>query len=142
MMTYTLHSPGDTRAMAVALLPHLTGGRAIGLCGPLGAGKTTFVVMLLELLGVADGVSSPTYVLQHEYTVSDRLRIEHWDLYRLPAPPEEIDEPPAASVLRLIEWADKFSEVRASCDMIVEFSLVPGKADEVIREVVVTVQSR
>jgi len=56
---------------------------------------------------VVEQVSSPSYVLQHEYRGQGGLMIEHWDLYRLTELPDDLNEPPAAGVVRFVEWADR-----------------------------------
>jgi tRNA threonylcarbamoyladenosine biosynthesis protein TsaE len=50
--------------------------------GTLGAGKTTMIKKLLELLGSSDIGSSPSYALINEYQTADN-KVFHIDLYRL-----------------------------------------------------------
>ncbi len=57
--------------------------KIIALHGEMGAGKTTFVHAVTDLLGVKDGVSSPTYSIINEYTTAAGDTIYHLDLYRL-----------------------------------------------------------
>lgn len=95
------------RTLSEAIQP----GDVVALNGPLGAGKTTFVQQLGAALGVSEAVTSPTFVLMHEY-LSGRLPVVHVDLYRLG--PERaagfadellaiIDE---GRSLVLVEWAE------------------------------------
>lgn len=86
-------------------------GLVIGLEGALGTGKTTFVRGLAEGMRLNDdlAVSSPTFVLVHEY--EGRLPLIHVDAYRLDPPerfselgPEEWFSSPAVV---LVEWADR-----------------------------------
>jgi tRNA threonylcarbamoyladenosine biosynthesis protein TsaE len=82
----------------------------IGLSGELGAGKTTFVAGLLEALGHAGPVRSPTYALIEPYRLADR-DVHHCDLYRLRDPEELVDLGlrdllTARSVL-LVEWPER-----------------------------------
>jgi tRNA threonylcarbamoyladenosine biosynthesis protein TsaE len=102
-----------TRALARTLAGRLRGGEVIALDGPLGAGKTTFVRGLAEGLGVDAGeVSSPTFVLCHEYGADLPLRLIHVDAYRL-SDPEELetfgfDELLAApDAVTVVEWASR-----------------------------------
>ena len=76
-----------------------TAERVLDLCGPdavfalegeLGAGKTTLVAALCRRLGVAGGVSSPTYGIVHEYD-GNRGTIYHLDCYRLKDTREAVD---------------------------------------------------
>ena len=103
-----LRSLSDTESLAKDIARTLRGGDSLALNGELGAGKTTFVKFLAKEFGVVEEVSSPSFVLQHIYS-GNALTIEHWDLYRLGAVPEELDEDPPKGVLRVIEWADKFN---------------------------------
>lgn len=94
-------------------------GRAVGraaqpgdrflLEGPFGAGKTTFVQGLAEGLDIAHPVSSPSFVLETQYT--GRLRLYHVDLYRLeavePAFWEELAEDLYGDGVAAVEWADR-----------------------------------
>lgn len=104
--THILRSMADTDALAAHFAAVLRSGDTVALVGDLGAGKTTFVRALCAALGITTPVSSPTFVLQHEYQ-GDSVRVEHWDLYRLNELPFELDEPPEEGTLRLVEWADK-----------------------------------
>ena len=79
--------------MFVDKLPALPGVRAhlLGLSGELGAGKTTFVQMVAERLGVEDAVTSPTFTILKSYNILHPVfkRLVHVDAYRLT--PEEAD---------------------------------------------------
>jgi tRNA threonylcarbamoyladenosine biosynthesis protein TsaE len=79
----------------------------VALLGNLGAGKTTFVRYFAEAAGSTVPVSSPTYVLMHEYPLANGQLVEHWDLYRLGMAPAELEEPPAPGMIRFIEWPER-----------------------------------
>jgi len=51
--------------------------------GEMGAGKTTFIKALCEVLEVEDSISSPTFSIINEYQSSNAGTIYHMDLYRL-----------------------------------------------------------
>src|SRR5262249_47819150 len=94
------------RALADAVEP----GAVIGLCGPLGAGKTRLVRAIAEALGVDPAaIASPTFVLIHEY--EGRIPVFHFDAYRLDAPRAFEDLGVAdywsAGGVCLVEWADR-----------------------------------
>lgn len=113
----------QTTDYARQLAPSLQAGVLVALVGELGAGKTALVRHLVAALGISCPVSSPSYVLMHEYQVPEnKLRVEHWDLYRLSLLPEELREPPAANTLRLVEWADKFPEFAEEADVRIEIT--------------------
>jgi tRNA threonylcarbamoyladenosine biosynthesis protein TsaE len=50
---------------------------------PMGAGKTTFIKSLCVELDVSDSMSSPTYSIVNEYHTNSKLKVFHFDLYRL-----------------------------------------------------------
>ena len=64
--------------------------------GDLGAGKTTFIKVICQLLKVEEGVTSPTYSLVNEYSYPDTKtntinQLYHLDLYRLRQFEEALD---------------------------------------------------
>lgn len=82
----------------------------VALYGELGSGKTALVRGMAVGLGAPSrAVSSPTFVLIHEY--HGRLRLAHADLYRLDSAGElphiglaDYDD---GNTVTAIEWADK-----------------------------------
>jgi len=88
----------------------LRGGEVVALYGELGSGKTALVRGMAVGLGASSrAVSSPTFVLIHEY--HGRLRLAHADLYRLDSAGELphiglVDYDDGDTVMA-IEWADK-----------------------------------
>ncbi len=121
-MKRVIVSEGDLKDFAHEMNAQLQPGTTLALVGELGAGKTTFVRYLAQSLGATTPVSSPTYVLCHEYQ-STSLTLEHWDLYRLVEAPEELSDQPNPTTLRLIEWADRFPDVLEQCDVVLTFTL-------------------
>ncbi len=87
------------------------GGEVIALIGELGAGKTALVKGIAAgLKAPASSVSSPTFVLIHEY--AGRLPLIHVDLYRLRTEAEAgnvgLQEYFSGPAVTAIEWADRF----------------------------------
>lgn len=86
------------------------------LSGDMGAGKTTLVHALCDMLGVQDAVSSPTFALINEYhydTDGKDNTIYHMDWYRLNDEQEAINAGVEDCLLQknnlsIIEWPDKF----------------------------------
>jgi tRNA threonylcarbamoyladenosine biosynthesis protein TsaE len=113
-LTVDLADESDADRLGRAIAAVAGPGTVIGLVGPLGAGKTRLTRSIAEALGVDPGaVSSPTYVLIHEY--EGRLPVYHFDAYRLggPGPFESLgaaDYWDAGGVC-LVEWADLVEEV-------------------------------
>ncbi len=75
------NSPAETEAIGERLAKSLSGTEVIALFGGLGMGKTAFTRGLARGLGVADGVSSPTFALVNEY--AGRCAVYHFDMYRV-----------------------------------------------------------
>jgi tRNA threonylcarbamoyladenosine biosynthesis protein TsaE len=119
----TLSCEEDTVALAREIAKGVRGGMLIGLCGELGAGKTTFTRALVAALGSVDQVSSPTYVLEHQYRADNGVQVEHWDLYRLSQLPDELLEPPSPDCLRIIEWSDRFQGQLGRLDLEIAFTI-------------------
>ncbi|GGE10657.1 tRNA (adenosine(37)-N6)-threonylcarbamoyltransferase complex ATPase subunit type 1 TsaE [Polymorphobacter glacialis] len=84
-------------------------GDVLALFGDLGAGKTTFARAVIQALGWAGEVPSPTYTLVQPYEAPDvRVPVWHVDLYRLDAPDDAdalgLFETDAALI---VEWPER-----------------------------------
>lgn len=105
-----LPSPAHTDRLGRAIGSVLTGGESLALSGTLGAGKTALVRGIAAGLGApAAAVSSPTFVLLHEYR--GRLPLAHIDLYRLNSSKEVetigLGDYLCGQTVVAVEWADK-----------------------------------
>ncbi len=114
-----INSEKELSVFAASLVRDLKAPLVVGLRGVLGAGKTTLVRYILESMGFSDAVSSPTFVLEHQYS-NGQIKIEHWDLYRLTTLPEDLFEAPRSDVVRFIEWSDKFPELAVDMEISIE----------------------
>ncbi len=81
MKTIISRSAEDTERIGEEIAKALNGDEVIALFGGLGMGKTAFTRGLSRGLGVADGVSSPTFALVNEY--QGKFNIYHFDMYRV-----------------------------------------------------------
>ncbi len=110
----TLASIEDTLAFGRQLAAELEEGAVVALVGDLGAGKTHLVKGVVEGLGSAAEVTSPTFTLVHEYR-DGRLPVYHFDFYRIDDPNELLgigwDEYLDGGGVVLVEWADKFPDL-------------------------------
>lgn len=88
--------------------------------GELGAGKTTLVGGLLNALGVAGPVRSPTYTLVEPYETPS-VQVYHMDLYRLTDAREVealgIRDLLTADTALLIEWPERGAGVLPPADL-------------------------
>lgn len=103
----SLPTEAATAAVAAQLAAVLRPGDVVALSGDLGAGKSTLARQILQALGWAGDVPSPTFTLVQPY---DDLAVPVWhvDLYRLDHPAEAdalgLFETEAAL---LIEWPQR-----------------------------------
>lgn len=105
-MERTFHTEQEFATFAAAFAQELKPGEVVGLSGPLGAGKTTFVkAVVKERLG-SDPVSSPTFTFWHRY--AGQPPIDHLDLYRVDDPAEltelGLDDAFDGTSIVLVEW--------------------------------------
>jgi len=108
-VTFTLLEEAALVARARELGSTLGPGAVIWLTGDLGAGKTTFARGLLQGLGAAGEVSSPSYGLVHRYETPQGSAF-HVDCYRLRHPDEARDldwETLGAGRALIIEWPER-----------------------------------
>ncbi len=113
---FVSRSEAETVAWARTFASRLRPGDIVALNGPLGAGKTALCRGIVEGLGCAGPVHSPTYAIIHEYP--GPVMVYHMDLYRLdstaaerghPVDWEEIglDHYFDGSAICLVEWPDR-----------------------------------
>ena len=89
--------------------------------GKMGAGKTTFIKAICEELGVSDVITSPTFAIVNEYSLTSHLlpltsdSVYHFDFYRIKKLEEVYDmgfeDYFYSGALCLIEWPELIEEV-------------------------------
>ena len=91
--------------------------------GKMGAGKTTFVKAICEELGVEDVITSPTFAIVNEYTISHPASaaerasssVFHFDFYRIKKLEEVYDmgyeDYFYSGALCFIEWPELIEEL-------------------------------
>lgn len=100
-MKHTIRSVDELKTFAkdfLLKLPSKESATVVALSGGLGAGKTTFAQCVASALGVADTVSSPTFVLEKIYSLSGKefSHLIHMDAYRIKS----------AHELRVLGWEE------------------------------------
>ena len=107
----------QTLAVGRAVAQVADAGDVISLKGELGAGKTQFVRGMATGLGIdPQDVSSPTFVIMHEYDCDEAAgrgvqTLVHMDAYRLVGPDD----------LATVGWMDQGQEIRDSAVVAVEW---------------------
>jgi tRNA threonylcarbamoyladenosine biosynthesis protein TsaE len=103
----------DTQMAGEAFARLLRPGDIVLLCGPLGAGKTTFTQGVGRGLGVQDRVTSPTFTIVRQHECRNDLDIttlHHADVYRVGSLGEVDDlalgELVEESAVAVVEWGE------------------------------------
>ena len=136
--TWTVETVEELKALAGELLgiwkqlKNKNGTLVIAISGDLGAGKTTFVQELAKILGVAETVNSPTFVIMKLYETPDSVfeKLVHIDAYRIE---DSVEMQPlhfsqiisAESSLVCIEWAEKISDLLPVGTIRLELEALP-----------------
>jgi tRNA threonylcarbamoyladenosine biosynthesis protein TsaE len=98
-------------AAAQELLSIAKGRKIFAIQGQMGAGKTTFIHALCEVMGVVDNISSPTFSIINQYATGASEIIYHMDLYRLKDEEEAVNSGVEDCLLSgntcLVEWPEK-----------------------------------
>ncbi len=123
-------SSAETEALARRFARFLEPGDVLALSGSLGSGKTCFVRGVCAGLDVEDRVTSPSFLVVHEYR--GRLQVFHLDFYRL----ERVEDFRAAGYdeiifgpgVTLIEWSERIADALPDGRLDVEIH-VTGRAE-------------
>jgi tRNA threonylcarbamoyladenosine biosynthesis protein TsaE len=139
-----MKTPAEMMSNAKRMAKLLPPGTALGLCGELGAGKTTFVKGFVTAYGInKDAVTSPTFTIINEY--GSAPRIFHADLYRVTSDDELIRtgiyDIERNNGFLLIEWPEKFKSLANYLDLFLTFGIkkngrsieIKGKKELLIR---------
>jgi tRNA threonylcarbamoyladenosine biosynthesis protein TsaE len=126
-----VHLPDEraTRALGAQLAAVVGPGMSVHLSGDLGSGKTTLARGLIQALGLAIRVKSPSYTLVEPYEDS-RLCLYHFDLFRFHDPTEWQDagfrECFNARSICLVEWPERAAALLPPADLRVGLSAPAG----------------
>jgi tRNA threonylcarbamoyladenosine biosynthesis protein TsaE len=82
-MKLIIKTEADLFPAAKQLIAANPSGRIFAFYGSMGAGKTTFIKVICQVLGVADIVQSPSFSIINEYITETGESIYHFDFYRI-----------------------------------------------------------
>jgi len=102
-------------AAAKKFLKHTGENKIFAFYGSMGAGKTTIIKAICEVLGAVDIVSSPTFTLVNEYRTSKGETLYHIDFYRIKKQEEVFDfgveEYLSGDSYCFMEWPELVEEI-------------------------------
>ncbi|MBX4186932.1 MAG: tRNA (adenosine(37)-N6)-threonylcarbamoyltransferase complex ATPase subunit type 1 TsaE [Candidatus Doudnabacteria bacterium] len=108
-------------------------GVIIGLSGDLGSGKTTFTKALAKSLGIKS-VKSPTFIVAARHRLPHQF-LWHLDFYRLNETKQlqalGLTEILSGHNIVLIEWVEKFPQVKKICDILINLTVKPNNKRDV-----------
>lgn len=114
-MEITIKSLDTIHEVAKEFIKGMGKGKVFAFYGKMGAGKTTFIKALCEVLGVEDVITSPTFSLINEYTDGQGNPIYHFDFYRIKKLEEVYDmgyeDYFYSGCLCLLEWPELIEEI-------------------------------
>ena len=115
MLKVELHKISELHIAAKKILENFPENKIFAFYGQMGAGKTTFIKIICETLGVKEIVSSPTFSLVNEYISAKDQKIYHFDFYRINNISEAYDmgyeEYFYSNSFCFIEWPEKIVEL-------------------------------
>ena len=116
MYDSTICSIEDTNQIALKVSKKIREGTILLLNGDLGSGKTQFVRFLGNHLESVDTISSPTFLILNIYECKEKLKIYHFDFYRV-KDVQELEDIGFFEILNdeegliVVEWAERYQEV-------------------------------
>jgi tRNA threonylcarbamoyladenosine biosynthesis protein TsaE len=125
-----IDSLNELDKVAEAVLASLDGRTVVAFDAPMGAGKTTLISRIAQLLGAEDDVTSPTFAIVNQYEGS--RTIYHFDMYRIERWEEALDfgseEYLSSGELCLVEWPEKIEPLLPEDAMVVKIEILSDTA--------------
>lgn len=132
MGSFILKSLNDINTAAAFVIDEIDKYKVttIALFGEMGAGKTTLIKRICELLGSEDVVTSPTFSLINEYITQKGL-IYHFDFYRVMKESEIFDigayDYFYSNQLCFVEWPEKAINALPEIYLKIEIEVLPNE---------------
>lgn len=120
---------------AKLLLKSFPDDRVFLFYGNMGAGKTTFIKAICEVLEVQDNTSSPTFSIVNEYK-SSKGPIFHFDFYRIKEEEEAYDfgyeDYFYSGNYCFVEWPNKIPNLLPEDAKIIEIEITSSTSRKII----------
>ncbi|MDM1046990.1 tRNA (adenosine(37)-N6)-threonylcarbamoyltransferase complex ATPase subunit type 1 TsaE [Sphingobacterium hotanense] len=133
-MEYLVNSTDDLAAAAQWLLQQKPDAKIFLFNGAMGAGKTTFIKAICEVLDVEDSTSSPTFSIVNEYATAAGP-IYHFDFYRLKDEQEAYDlgyeEYFYSGAYCFIEWPEKIPNILPDDAVNIEIEIIDTQSRKI-----------
>ncbi|MCD8261844.1 MAG: tRNA (adenosine(37)-N6)-threonylcarbamoyltransferase complex ATPase subunit type 1 TsaE [Bacteroides sp.] len=114
-MEILIKTPHKLHEAAQTFIEKMDGQKIFAFYGKMGAGKTTFIKAVCEVLGVEDVINSPTFAIINEYQAPGADPVYHFDFYRINRPEEAYDfgyeDYLYSGNLCFIEWPELIEEL-------------------------------
>lgn len=115
MTTLEIHSLKTIQKTAQQFINQIGDRTVFAFNGKMGAGKTTFIKSICEVMGVKETVNSPTFSIVNEYEAADGRIIFHFDCYRINKIQEALDlgaeEYLYSGKLCFLEWSENIAPI-------------------------------
>ena len=135
MNTFLVSNPSELKLPAQFLVSLLKSCPVACFNGEMGAGKTTFIKVICEELGVKDATSSPTFSIVNEYMDGVGQSLFHFDFYRIKGISEAQDvgaeEYLYSGDTCLIEWSQMIKPLIPDEHLEINIKLVEGNKREI-----------
>ena len=135
VFSYTLH---DIKQATAKIWQYGNNKKVWAFYAEMGAGKTTFIHALCEVLNVTSTIGSPTYSIINEYISSTEGVIYHMDLFRLKDEEEAlqagVEDCLYSGNLCLVEWPEKAPGLLPAEHLKISINVI----DEQTREITIS----
>jgi len=132
----TINSIEEIHTTAKKFLDEIGDNKIFAFNGKMGAGKTTFIKAICEVMGVKETINSPTFSIVNEYEAADGSIIYHFDCYRINKIQEALDlgaeEYLYSGNLCFIEWSENIAQLLPDTLVNVDIKEIENKKREII----------